>query len=312
MITGATGFIGRNLAEYYSKFNEYEVYGTYFNSTPSPIPNVKMIHADLTKQADVDRVISGINILIQAAATTSGVKDIVSKPYYHVTDNAVMNALLFRAAYEHKLDTVLFFSCTVMYPSIDRALVEEDYDGSQPINPAYFGAAETKVYNEKMCKFFSTLSNTRYVVLRHSNVYGPYDKYDLERSHVFGATITKVLTNADGKVEVWGDGSQIRDFIHVDDLVEFVKISIENRQSNFELYNVGGDEHISVADLVRLIIKKSGKKIEITFNTSKPSINTKTWLNITKAKKTFNWAPRYSLESGIEQTVKWYRDYFIL
>jgi nucleoside-diphosphate-sugar epimerase len=109
---------------------------------------------------------------------------------------------------------------------------------------------------------------------------------------------------------VWGDGSDVRDFIHVDDLVKFVDVALKNKKQKFELYNVGGDEHITIADLVRSIIRLSGKNIEIQFDTSMPSIGTKVWLDISKAKNAFSWKPAIKLEEGIQKTIHWYRDYF--
>ena len=108
LVCGATGFIGRNIAESLAKKDEFEVYGTYLKSAPLNDPKIKMIKADLTNPEDVDKVVSGMDLIIQAAATTSGVKDILTKPYIHVTDNAVMNSLIFRSAYEHKVGQVVF------------------------------------------------------------------------------------------------------------------------------------------------------------------------------------------------------------
>ena len=99
LICGSTGFIGRNIAESFAENDDFEVYGTYLRSEPLNHHNIRMIKVDLTNKDDVSRVIKGMDIVIQAAATTSGAKDIVTKPYYHVTDNAVMNALIFRATY---------------------------------------------------------------------------------------------------------------------------------------------------------------------------------------------------------------------
>ena len=110
-----------------------------------------MFQADLTKRQDVERLPDGIDIIIQAAATTSGARDIVNKPYIHVTDNAIMNSLLFRWAFEKRVRQVIFFSCTVMYPSSEVALVEQDFDANRELYEKYFGVGWTKVYIEKMC-----------------------------------------------------------------------------------------------------------------------------------------------------------------
>ena len=112
LICGATGFIGRNIAESLAANDEFEIVGTYLNSEPWNHASVKMIRADLTKAEEVNQVIKGVDIIIQASATTSGAKDIVNKPYYHVTDNAVMNSLLLRAAYEYSIKHFVFFSGT--------------------------------------------------------------------------------------------------------------------------------------------------------------------------------------------------------
>ena len=308
LVCGATGFIGRNIAESFAKRNDFEVYGTYLNSKPSDNPRIKMIQVDLTDKEDINRAIRGMDIIIQAAATTSGAKDIVAKPYYHVTDNAVMNSFIFRAAYEYKISHVVFFSCTVMYQSSEVAVKETDFDANQEIYPCYFGVGWTKVYIEKMCEFYSRIGNSKYTVIRHSNIYGPYDKFDLERSHVFGATITKVMTaNNGGKIVVWGTGEEERDLLYISDIVSFVELVIDKQESKFELYNLGHGSSISVSNLVKKIIACSGKDIEIEYDMSKPSIKTKLYLDTTKAKNSLGWFPQFSLEEGIRKTMEWYK-----
>src|SRR3954468_18226489 len=94
LVCGATGFIGRNIVERLAQYPEYEVVGTYLKSAPYEHPKARLTRADLTNPREVSRVLEGVDVLIQAAATTSGAKDIVNKPYYHVTDNALMNTLL--------------------------------------------------------------------------------------------------------------------------------------------------------------------------------------------------------------------------
>lgn len=307
VICGVTGFIGRNIAERLTQNNNLEVYGTFFQSEPDKDliqKKISLIKVDLTQKNEVDQVIAGKDIIIQAAAVTSGSKDILSKPYIHVTDNAVMNSLIFRAAFEHKVKHVVFFSCTVMYPNQDSSVKEEDFN--YQITDTYFGVGWTKVYLEKMCEFFSKISQTKYTAVRHSNIYGPYDKYDLEHSHVLGATITKVM-NAEDKIVVWGDGSEARDLLYVSDLVDFVEIILKNQKTPFELINVGLGSAVSIAKLAQKIIEASGKKIKIEFDTSKPTIKFSLSLNLDKAKNMYNWKPKVSLEEGLKKTIDWYK-----
>lgn len=308
LICGATGFIGRNMAEHFGQKDDFEVIGTCLNSEPPDIPGVKMLRADLTDKSIVDEVIKGMDVIVQAAATTSGSKDILTKPYYHVTDNAVMNSLIFRAAYEYSVSHVVFFSCSVMYQPSDKPLKETDFNANQALFPSYFGVGWTKVYIEKMCEFYSRLKRTKYTTIRHSNIYGPYDKYDLERSHVFGATMTKVMTATDGKIMVWGSGEEERDLLYVSDLVDFVGLAIEKQEAPFELFNVGYGEAISIKELVKKIIEASGTDLKMEHDLSKPTIKTSLCLDTAKARESLGWHRRVSLDEGIQKTMQWYRE----
>ncbi|MEW6006659.1 MAG: NAD-dependent epimerase/dehydratase family protein [bacterium] len=311
LICGATGFIGRNIAEAFAENDDFEIYGTYLNSKPLNNPKIKMIKADLTNKDDVNKAIEGMDIIIQAGATTSGAKDIINRPYYHVTDNAVMNSLIFRSAYENKVSHVIFFSCSVMYQPSDVPVKETDFDANKEIYQSYFGVGWTKVYNEKMCEFYSRIGTTKYTVIRHSNIYGPYDKFDLERSHVFGATVAKVMTAKDEeKISVWGEGKEERDLLYISDLAELVKLAIEKQKEKFQLFNVGYGSSISVNNLVKKIIEFSGKKIDIEYDLSKPTIKTKLCLDVTKAKEILGWKPKISLDDGIKKTIQWYKTFY--
>lgn len=307
LVCGATGFIGRNIVEDFSRRGDLDVIGVCNKRPAFTHPGIEWVQADLTDARDVERCVKGVDVIVQAAATTSGSKDIVTRPYIHVTDNAVMNSLLFRAAHDHGVKHIVFFSCSVMYPSSDSPLAEEDFNASAGIHDRYFGVGWTKVYVEKMCQFYARLGRARYTVIRHSNVYGPHDKYDLERSHVFGATVTKVMTAADGRVVMWGDGAEARDLLHVDDLVSFVRIAIERQAEPFALCNVGAGEAVSIKDLVRRIVAASGRDLTIEHDLSKPTIKTTLSLDCAKARRDFGWEPSIPLDRGIGMTVDWWR-----
>jgi GDP-L-fucose synthase len=302
LICGASGFIGRNIAERLAKRNDLTVYGTYLTEKPK-IKNINLIKVNLTKELEVDNVISGKDIVIQAAAVTSGSKDIITKPYLHVTDNAIMNSLIFKSCHDQKVKHVVFFSCTVMYPNRKKAVKEQDFNFE--ITDKYFGVGWTKVYLEKMCEFYSKLGITKYTVIRHSNIYGPYDKFDLEKSHFFGATISKVLTT-NNKIVVWGDGTEKRDLLYISDLLDFIEITLKKQKNKFELINIGLGQAFSVKEIVNKVIQISGKKLDLVFDTSKPTIKFDLTVNTEKAQKKYNWKPKTSLEEGIEKTIEWY------
>ena len=308
LICGATGFIGRNLTEKLSQRDDLEVHAVRFHRPAYPCHNVIWHHADLRNPQDIERVIKGMDAIIQAAATTSGAKDIVTRPYIHVTDNAVMNAYLFRAAFEHQVKQVIFFSCTVMYPSCEHALKETDYDANKSLHPRYFGVGNTKLYNEKMCEFYAGISETKYTAIRHSNIYGPHDKFDLERSHVFGATITKVMTAKD-KITIWGTGEEERDLLYVDDLVNFVELTIEKQTEKYRLYHCGYGKAIPIKELVKKIVSHAGKPLAIEHDLSQPTIKTSLFLDCSLAQKELGWFVKTDLDTGIKKTLDWWQEH---
>jgi len=311
LICGSTGFVGRNMLEYFGKSSDYKIRATYNIRPPYDVSHlsaeVEWCKVDLRNSDQVEEIVQGVDYIIQAAATTSGAKDIVSKPYIHVTDNVIMNSLLLRFAFHANVKHFIFFSCTVMYQSSEKALSETDWDSSQPLHPRYYGVGNTKIYIEKMLEFFSNLSEMKTTAIRHSNIYGPHDKYDFDRSHVFGATISKVML-ADEKVTVWGTGEEERDLLHVNDLCDFVDKAINNQQHKFRLYNCGLGKKISIRNLVELIVNKSGKNLEIVHDTTQPTIKTSLFLDNKLANQELSWFPTVDLEQGVECTINWWRD----
>lgn len=308
LITGAMGFIGRNMVDRFAARNDVTVRAVYFKSTPAADltnnPKVELISADLTNRNQVKKVLEGIEVIIQAADVTAGAKVILSNPLSLTTDKIIMNSLIMEQAVQLRVKHLIFFSCTNMYPNQETPVKEDDFK-RESIHPKYFAIGTTKVYLEDMCKYLSQ-KGVKTTAIRHSNIYGPYDKYDLERSHVFGATITKVLTNTDGKMVVWGDGSEVRDLLYISDLVDFVENIIKNQQDPFELINVGSGKSITVKDLVSKIIKSSGKDITMEFDSSKPSMNFSLTLDCSYAQQKYGWSAKVPLEEGIKKTIEWY------
>lgn len=305
LVLGGSGFMGRNIVEGCEKL--YEVSATYRSKKLSKDRNEWFL-TDLKSEASVESLFDRVkpDIVIQAAATTSGSSDIVNRPYLHVTDNAVINSLVLRACYTHKVKHFLFLSCGVMYEPGPVPVVEEDFNYN--IYGTYFGVGWTKVYIEKMCEFFASLGVTKHTVIRHSNTYGKYDKYDLNKSHVFGATIAKVATATD-KVIIWGTGEEARDLVYAEDVVDFIIKAIEKQESNFEIFNVGLGESIKIKDLVNKIVAVSGKKLTIEHDLTKPTIPTTLALNCQKAKDILGWEPKTDIDTGIKIALNWYNEY---
>lgn len=308
LVLGASGFIGKNIILKLNK-KKFDVTGTYFKNFPKDLKkkNIKLKRCDLRNPSQVNKIFKNIDILIHCAATTSGAKDIVNKPYIHVNDNVIMNSVITRAAYDNKIKHIIIFSCTVMYKSSKKKLKETDFNANKEMYPNYFGGGWMKVYTEKQCEFYSRLGRNKFTIIRHSNIYGPYDKFDLEKSHVFGASITKVLKCKNDTVEIWGDGKETRDLLYIDDLVRFVFKILLKPNKNFSLYNIGLGRAISITNLVNKIIIHSKLKLKIKYNLNKKSLKNNIILNCNLAKKDYLWEPKISIDNGIKKTIEWYK-----
>ena len=124
LICGATGFIGRNLLDYYYKQGNYNIKAVHYKRPAIKEYDVEWLEYDLRNPENVKKAVEGVDIILQFAATTTGAKDIVSKPYIHVTDNAVMNSLILRDAFEQGIEHFIFPSCTIMYQKSEVAIKE--------------------------------------------------------------------------------------------------------------------------------------------------------------------------------------------
>ncbi len=309
LICGASGFIGQNLMEHFSKDRSFDVTGVIHNSEiPNHLKDLKFIRGDLRNLSFVNEVCKKKDIILQFAATTSGANDIINKPHLHVTDNAIINSLILRASYELGIKKFIFPSCTVMYQSSSQSIKESDLNYNIDLQKQYFGVGNTKLYIEKICEFYSRISNTQHIVLRHSNIYGPHDKFDLKRSHMLGANVTKILSSNDNDtINVWGTGEEKRDLLYVSDFIRAVQASL-NISDNFGIYNVGFGKSESVRNVVEKIIKISGKNLKIKHDLSKPSIPTNIELDSSKFNKLTNWKPLISLDQGITLTCDWWKE----
>jgi nucleoside-diphosphate-sugar epimerase len=314
LVCGADGFIGRNIVEYFHKQVDYDVFGTYHLSERSTKQNIlkgdHFLGVDLTRSDHVQQLFNRVqpDIVIQAAANSSGVKDILSNPAMHVTDTLVMNALVTRACYDYNVKHFIFLSCGVMYQPGDIPKKETDFNEHDEIYPAYFGGAWMKVYTEKACEFFSRLGRTKHTVIRHSNTYGPYDKFDPDHSHFFGANIRKIAeAHAGDTITVWGNGEETsRDLLYVSDVVSLINLALQKQETPFELVNAGSGKAYTVKEVVENMVSLSGKDLKIVYDASQPVIPTKLALDSTKAKEIFGWEPIILLRAGILATLLWY------
>lgn len=299
LILGATGFLGRNLCDFFA--DKHEVTAHYHLRPPVFKTQKRWNAGELENFEACQRLVKGQDIILQFAAATTGCKDTLQTPWLHTSHNAVMNSYLMRAAVEAGVKHVIFPSCSVMYPN-----GVNNEETPPVVDNRYFGFAHTKLYCEKLCQFYAMNSDTKFTVLRNSNFYGAYDKFDLQHSHVFGATITKVMQAKD-KITVWGTGEEARDFLHVSDLCRMVEALIKEQRNTYDIFCCGSGIPTTINDLVSKIIAESGKDLTIEHDLSAPTIPTSLSLDCSKAARELGWQPQISLEEGIHITMDWWQ-----
>jgi GDP-L-fucose synthase len=299
LICGATGFIGRNFLNYFLNIKNYKIFAIYNIKKKIKIRGVNWIKADLRNYKDCLKATKNIDIVLQFAAATSGSRVILNQPYVHVTDNAVMNSYILKASYINKIKHFIFTSCTIMYPNSTKYLSEKEYHINK-IHPAYYGAANTKLYIEKMCKFYSEISRTKFTAIRHSNIYGPYDKFNIKTGHFIGSSFKKVSQKGT-EIKIYGDGNEKRDFLYIDDLILFVKEIIKKQKKKFLLINCSYGVSYKVYYILKKIIKIFGSNKKIKKIKSK-SININILVSNKKAKKIIGWSPKTSIDLGLKKT----------
>lgn len=304
-ITGATGFIGTNLAFELGQHDNYQVFGTYNEREPHKfIKKENWIKIDLKNTIDeLKNPFSGFDIVIMCAAISSGAKNIIQKPEIFVANNTLINQNTITNCVNAKVKHVIFPSCSIMYQSSKNIQDENDVN-LEKISKNYIGGASMKLYAEGLCKFYSSRSNTKFSVLRHTNCIGPYDKFNPALSHVFASVIMKTNTKKE-TVEVWGDGSEGRDFLYITDLINLIKTLITNQKDSFELLCAGSSKIIKIKDLYSLVLQQRKIEKKLSFDISKPSIPVTICLSHEKAKNKYGWYPLVPIEEGIKKVIDW-------
>lgn len=308
LITGASGFIGRNLFEYFSQKENMEVFGIY-KSRPCVSSN-HMYYGNLTREEVVRNLFKEVkpHVLIHAAAATVGYREFKKNEGVFIHDNVMMNTNVIALAAEYAIPHAMLFGCAFVYPTVDR-IVKEENAIEVPLDHPYHGGAKVKSVMEDLAHTYARLSGGRtvYTVIRHSNIYGPYDKF-AGGGHVIAAKIAEVVNAPDsGIITVRGAGWEKRDLLHVDDLTRFIDLALSRDVLQTDVWNVGYGKSFSVNDIVQEIVAASGKRLVVKNDLSIPLTPTQPALTCQKAKNAFDWEPKIKLEEGLRMTMEWYK-----
>lgn len=309
LVTGGAGFVGINLINRLLDEGA-QVRATLYNKDPVIKDHrIEYIRGDLRLEEDCEKVVDGMDYIFMCAANTSGAKVMSSTPLVHLTPNMLMNIQMLQAAYTFGVKKFLFISTNTVYPLTDFAVKESDV--TNEFYESYHIVAWMKRFTEIVCDMYSSRIKEpmKTVVVRPGNLYGPFDKFDWEKSKVIPAIMRRAIEKHN-PFEVWGDGMDLKDFLYIDDLVDGLILAMEKLEE-FEPINIASGIPVTIRDVLSEILKSADyEDANVLYDSSKPTMIPKRMIDISLAKDKLGFKPKVSLEDGIQRTVDWYRDFY--
>lgn len=247
------------------------------------------------------------DIVIDSAARVGGILANSQYPYQFLMENMQIQNNLIDASLKADVEKFIFLGSSCVYPKLAPQPLKEDYlltDSLEPTNEWY---AIAKISGVKACEAIQNQFGKDYVSLMPTNLYGPYDNFDLKTSHVLPAMIRKfhdAKLDGNSPVNLWGSGSPMREFLYVEDLADAVKFSLQKKLGD-NLYNVGTGKDLTIKDLALLIQKTTGHQGEILWDASKPDGTPRKLMDVSKLSDQ-GWAYSVELEDGIQKTYDWF------
>src|SRR5215470_11905646 len=306
LVTGGAGFVGVNLIRRLLDLGA-KVKAT-LHRKPAVIEDARVRYAqcDLRRPEDCAAAVQGADYVFMCAANTSGAAVMAKSPLAHLTPNVLMNVSMLDAAYQAGVKKFLFISSNTVYPLTDFPVKESDV--TNEFYEKYFIVAWMKRFTEIVCDMYATkiAKPMQTCVVRPANIYGEFDDFEWETSHVIPALIRKVVERHD-PLEVWGDGNDLKEFIYVQDFIEGMLLAMEKIEG-FDPINIAAGEPCTVRDVLQTLLKVDGyEDAKVVFDTSKPTMIPKRLIDVSKATAELGFRPKISMEEGLRRTVMWYR-----
>jgi GDP-L-fucose synthase len=246
-------------------------------------------------------------LVIDAAAKVGGILANNDFPYQFLMENLQIQNNLIDGAYKTGVEKFIFLGSSCIYPKFASQPLKEEHlltDSLEPTNEWY---AIAKITGVKSCQAIRKQYNKDYVSLMPTNLYGYFDNFDLQSSHVLPAMLRKfheAKINNHSDVTLWGSGTPMREFLFVDDLAEAVVFALENKLPEY-LYNVGSGQDITIKELAETIQKIIGHQGNIIWDASKPDGTPRKLMDVSKM-KALGWEYSTDLEDGIKKTYQWF------
>ena len=293
-VTGGNGFIGSHLVRALS-LKKAKV------TAPS------RLELELTDTLKLKKALKGHQYLFHLAAHVGGIQYNNTHPASLLYRNLLPTLSVLEAARINKIKRILMVSSACVYPRFCTIPTPESEGFKNEPEPTNYGYGWSKRVAEVLAKTYVKEYKMKIGIVRPYNVYGPGDNFKLNSSHVIPALVKKVCDGQDPLI-VWGDGSVTRSFIYVTDVAKAMMLALE-KYPQPDPINLGTTEEVSIKDLVKLIIKLSGKKASLKFDQSKPNGQPRRNCDIKKAEKILGFKATTTLKQGLPEVIKYYQKY---
>lgn len=246
------------------------------------------------------------DVVIDAAARVGGILANNENPYPFLMENLQIQNNLIDAAHKNEVNKFVFLGSSCIYPKLAAQPLKEEYLLTAPLEPTNEWYAIAKIAGVKACEAIRKQYGKDFVSLMPTNLYGPFDNFDLHTSHVLPAMIRKFheAKQNNKSVQLWGTGSPMREFLHVDDMAQAVLYAVKNILPE-HLYNVGTGTDVTIKQLAETIQTIIGHTGNIVWDTNKPDGTPRKLLDVSKL-NALGWKAEIGLEQGIKKTYEWY------
>ncbi len=266
---------------------------------------------DLTSQQAVREFFEAEqpDVVVLAAAKVGGINANNTTPAEFAYENMQIQCNVIKCSHDYQVKKLLFLGSTCIYPRMAPQPIPEDALLTGPLEETNEAYAIAKIAGLEMCKFYKRQYGDDFISCMPTNLYGPYDNYDLSGSHVMPAMIRKFhdakINNAPS-VELWGTGTPLREFLYVDDMADACVFLLENYDGEQHV-NIGTGREVTIKELAQTVQRVVGYQGEIVWNQDMPDGTPRKLTDVTKLHG-LGWRHRIELEEGVQLAYDWFRE----
>jgi GDP-L-fucose synthase len=249
------------------------------------------------------------DLVFLAAAKVGGIKANDSLPADFLYENLMIEANIIEGARRTGVAKLVFLGSSCIYPKLAPQPISEDALLTGPLEPTNQWYAIAKIAGIMLCQAYRRQHGCDFIAAQPTNLYGPFDNFDLQSSHVLPALLRKAheakLAGAPA-LPVWGSGTPLREFLHVDDLAEAL-VFLAKHYSDEAIVNVGTGDEVTIADLARLVAEAVGYGGDLRFDPGQPDGTPRKLIDSSRL-RSLGWAPKIPLKDGISSVYRWFEE----